>query len=91
MPYNFGPYLDHFFPQGGQSPLADPAGQGQHAQEIANIVCQGEQLLPHLVVPEVMTRQPLRKRPLSIQTTYSKARQNLAKLLDEITNGLQEP
>jgi hypothetical protein len=42
MPYNFGPYLDHFFPQGGQGPLADPAGQGQRAQEIANIVCQGD-------------------------------------------------
>jgi antitoxin YefM len=26
-----------------------------------------------------------RKRPLSIETTYSKARQNLAKLLDEVT------
>jgi hypothetical protein len=91
MPYNFGPYLDQLIAQGGQRLLADPGGQGQRAQEIANIVCQGEQLQPHLVVPEVMTRQPLRKRPLSIQTTYSKARQNLAKLLDEITNGLQEP
>jgi antitoxin YefM len=26
-----------------------------------------------------------RKKPLSIQTTYSKARQNLSKLLDEVT------
>jgi len=67
MPYNFGPYLDQLIAQRGQRPLADPAGQGQCAQEIANIICQGEQLQPHLVVPEVTTRQPRpRQRDLSL-------------------------
>jgi len=28
---------------------------------------------------------PYRKKPMAIHTTYSKARQNLAKLLDEVT------
>ena len=47
-----GPDLDQLLAQRRQRPLLDLLRQGQRPQEVGQVVGQGEQLQPHLVVPE---------------------------------------
>lgn len=50
--------LDQLLPQGRQRPVLHAPGKRQPAKEIPEIVRQGEQLEPDLVVHEVVARQP---------------------------------
>jgi hypothetical protein len=42
--------FDQFFPQRRQRPVTHRPGQHSLPQEVAQVVCQHEQLQPHLVV-----------------------------------------
>ena len=50
--------LDEFVPQRGQRPMFHACRQRQSPQEVAQVVRQGKQLQPHLVVHEVVATQP---------------------------------
>ena len=50
--------LDEFVPQRGQRPMFHARRQRQPPQEVAQVVRQGKQLLPYLVVHEVVATQP---------------------------------
>jgi len=58
---DFRPDLDQLLAQRRQRPRPHRPGQRQLAQEVPQVVGQGEQLEPRLVVPEPAARQP---RPL---------------------------
>jgi hypothetical protein len=46
--------FDHLFPQGRRSPVSDAFRQRRLPEEVPEVANQGEQLLPYLVVDEVM-------------------------------------
>ena len=50
--------LDQLPPQRGQRPMFYRLGQGERAQEVANVVGQGKQLKTYLVVAEAVVRKP---------------------------------
>ena len=62
MADHLGSYFDELLPQRRQRPMLHRPRKGQPTQEVAQVVCQGEQLQPNLVVHEVVTGQ---FRPLS--------------------------
>jgi hypothetical protein len=55
MARDLRPDLDHFLPQRRQGPVTHRSGQHRLTQEISQVVCQHEQLQPHLVAHEVVT------------------------------------
>jgi len=55
MPDDLCADLNELLPGRGQRPLANFPGQRQSAEKIAGIVHQGEELKPHLVLPETVT------------------------------------
>src|SRR5262249_40214906 len=55
---DLGPDLDQLLPQRRQRPSLHRRGQRQLTQEVAQVVGQGEQLQPGLIVLEPAARQP---------------------------------
>lgn len=55
--------LDELVLQSGQGPVFDGIGQGQRAQEVAEIVGQRMDLEPNLVVTKAVTRHSVLTRP----------------------------
>ena len=62
--HDFAADLDQLVPQGRQRPVFHTRRQRQPPQEVAQVVRQGKQLQPRLVVHEVMATQP---RPVQSQ------------------------
>ena len=58
MAHYLCPNLDQLFPQRRQCPVPHCSGQHRLTKEVSHVVCQDEQLQPHLIVHKVMTRQP---------------------------------
>ena len=57
MSHDLGANLDQLLPQGRHRPMLDTWGEGEPAKKVAQVVCQGEQLQPHPIVQEVVTRK----------------------------------
>ena len=64
VPHHVGPDLDQLLPQRGQRPVLHGPRQCQPPQEVPEIVRQGEELKPRLVVFEVPARWIVLRRRL---------------------------
>ena len=58
MGHDLGSNLDQFDEQGRERPVLHRARQSQTAKEVADVVCQCEELEPDLIVVEVVARKP---------------------------------
>ena len=87
MTHHFGSDFHQLLSQSGQGPVADFPGQGQPTQEVPQIIGQGEQLQPNVVIHEIMTGKPpsVHLWQQDLQEKCSTGR-NLAKILISFWN-----